>query len=399
METITEPQRELPVRHCCDVLVAGGGIAGIAAALAAARTGARVILLEKEWVLGGLGTLGLVTVYLPLCDGCGHQVIFGIGEELLRLSMKHGAEAMYPEPWLQGGTLEEKKERRFQVEYNPHLFAMEAERLLCGEGVKILYGTMAAAVALQGEKIAAVIVENKSRRSAIRAKSVVDCTGDADLFRFSGAETAVFAQKNVLAAWHYTLSRGRLALRPLGAADIPDKRKTGAEPQPLVPRRFTGLEGEELSEMVLLSHEKILEDVLKARQEDPSHTPVAIPAIPQVRMTRRLAGVYTMDDTEVHRAFADSVGLFGDWSRAGSVYELPFRTLYGGKVKNLIAAGRCISVTDAMWDVTRVIPVCALSGQAAGTAAALSDDFPSLDVSRLQAALKKAGVRLHESEL
>ena len=78
------------IKGKCEVLVAGGGIAGIAAALAAARTGADVLLLEREYILGGLGTAGIVTIYLPLCDGMGNQVSFGIAEELLRLSIQHG---------------------------------------------------------------------------------------------------------------------------------------------------------------------------------------------------------------------------------------------------------------------------------------------------------------------
>ena len=91
--------------------------------------------------------------------------------------------------------------------------------------------------------------------------------------------------------------------------------------------------------------------------------------------------------------YDDSVGVFSDWRKRGPVYELPFRTLYGKKIKNLICAGRCISVTDAMWDITRVIPVCAVTGEAAGTAAALSDDFASLDVSVLREKLRAAGVK------
>ena len=85
----------------CDVLVCGGGFGGIAAALAAARHGAKVILLEKQYVLGGLGTAGLVTIYLPLCDGYGKQVSFGIAEELLRLSIAMGPEDRYPANWLE----------------------------------------------------------------------------------------------------------------------------------------------------------------------------------------------------------------------------------------------------------------------------------------------------------
>ena len=93
MKEIIERDRKLPVTASCDVLVAGGGIAGIAAAMAAARGGKKVMLLEREYALGGMATLGLVTIYLPLCDGEGNQVIYGIGEELLKLSIEHGAEA------------------------------------------------------------------------------------------------------------------------------------------------------------------------------------------------------------------------------------------------------------------------------------------------------------------
>ena len=79
-----EPQKELTVYGSFDTVVVGGGIAGVAAALAAARGGNKVLLCEREFILGGLGTAGLVTIYLPLCDGKGHQVSFGIAEELLK---------------------------------------------------------------------------------------------------------------------------------------------------------------------------------------------------------------------------------------------------------------------------------------------------------------------------
>ena len=90
--------------------------------------------------------------------------------------------------------------------------------------------------------------------------------------------------------------------------------------------------------------------------------------------------------------------MVSDWRKRGPVYEVPFSTLYSREVKNLIAAGRCTSVTDSMWDIM-VIPCCAVTGQAAGTAAALGDDFGKLDIRELQAALEKAGVVLHEKDL
>jgi len=393
MNTIVE-NFTTEIKDKCTVLVCGGGFAGIASALAAARGGADVLLLEREYILGGLGTAGIVTIYLPLCDGEGHQVSFGIAEELFMLSMKHGAEDRYPKAWLENGTLEEKIKHRFEVQFNPHIFAMAAEKLLLDNGVRILYGTTAVSVHKTDNKIDAVIVENKSGRYGIAVdRSVVDCSGDADICKLSGAETVNFGQGNVLAAWHYSLSKEGLKLRMKGACDIPDKFKTSEMPL-LTTRRFTGLDGKELSEMVQMSHDRIYKDALENKEKDESYVPVTIPTIPQIRMTRRIAGIYTMDDTEMHKGFDDSVGTFSDWRKRGPVYKLPFSTLYGKDVKNLICAGRCISVTDAMWDITRVIPVCAVSGEAAGTAAAMTDDFAAIDIKALQIKLTDAGVKI-----
>ena len=100
----------------------------------------KVILTEKLFMLGGLGTAGIVTIYLPLCDGLGRQVSFGIVEELFRLSISMGAEARYPENWLDQNDPEKRteKDKRFEVQYNPHLFAILAEQLLIKEGVAIV---------------------------------------------------------------------------------------------------------------------------------------------------------------------------------------------------------------------------------------------------------------------
>ena len=112
-----------------DVAVCGGGFAGISAALAAAREGKKVILFEKQYMLGGLGTAGLVTVYLPLCDGFGHQVSFGIAEELLKLSITYGAEDKYPENWLDNIGTRTEKDKRYEVQYNAQLFAILAYKI------------------------------------------------------------------------------------------------------------------------------------------------------------------------------------------------------------------------------------------------------------------------------
>jgi hypothetical protein len=90
-----------------------------------------------------------------------------------------------------------------------------------------------------------------------------------------------------------------------------------------------------------------------------------------------------------------SIGMTGDWRSRGPAFEIPFGTLYTRKVRNLLAAGRDISVTDAMWDITRVIPPCAVTGEAAGTAASLTSDFTSMDIGQLQKNLQSNGVKLH----
>ena len=91
---------QTPILAQCDVAVSGGGIAGIAAALSAARLGADVVLVEREYLLGGLATLGLIAIYLPLCDGCGRQVSRGICDELFWLSIRHGPAGRVPDAWL-----------------------------------------------------------------------------------------------------------------------------------------------------------------------------------------------------------------------------------------------------------------------------------------------------------
>lgn len=386
-----------PITSSCEVCVVGGGVAGIAAALAAAREGAQVTLIENSFVLGGLATSGLITIYLPLCDGMGEQVSFGIAEELLRLSVKHGHEGMYPAAWLEGGSLEERLKVRYRTSYNPHFFAIECEKLLLHAGVRILYGTRAVAVDMKEKKISAIIVENKSGRSAIEiTRSVIDTSGDADICHLSGAETALFGKGNILAGWYYYLANGENKLRILGAADIPESEKAkGKSIAYLSNKRYGGIDGEEISLMVQESHTQMMNDIAKKREALGADVlPTNIPSIPQLRMTRRIVGKYTLDDTEIRKDFEDSIGMISDWRKAGPVYQIPFRTLYGDGVDNLITAGRCISVTDDMWDISRVIPACAVTGEAAGIAAAMSDCFASLDVRELQKRLKARGVRL-----
>ena len=151
--------------------------------------------------------------------------------------------------------------------------------------------------------------------------------------------------------------------------------------------------------MVCLSHKATLAHWLKKRETDSSAVISTIGTIPQLRMTRKIAGEYQLLHTQLHTYFEDSIGMVSSWKQRGPVYEIPFRTLYNKAVKNLIVAGRCTSVNETLWDVMRVIPCCAVTGQASGTAAALTDDFSTLDISVLQKKLRQNGVILHEKDL
>jgi len=383
-----------------DVAVCGGGFAGIAAALAAARQGSKVVLFEKQYMLGGLGTAGIVTIYLPLCDGFGKQVSFGIAEELFRLSILHGAEDRYPENWLENKGTRTEKDKRFEVQYNPQLFAILAEKLLLEEGVDILYGTYVVGVNTSENKIKHIITENKSGRVAYQVKSVVDATGDCDIANFAGAPTENFNQGNVLAAWYYSVGKDGYKLNTVGLADIPDEEKNdGNRVEQLAMRRFSGLDGKELSEQMCMSHRSTYADFLKKSKSDDIFMPVTIATTPQIRMTRRIVGEYELAHTEMHKYFEDSIGMVSDWKKRGPVYEVPFRTLYSTEIKNLICAGRCTSVSETMWDIMRVIPCCAVTGQAAGTAASMTDDFSRIDIDELQKRLVADGVILHEKDI
>lgn len=358
-----------PVSGEGGVAVVGGGIAGAAAALSAARAGAQVTLIDRGYLLGGLATAGLIAIYLPLCDGRGRQVSFGICDELFRLSICEGPSGRVPTAWLPGGDPASRAFQRLKVQYDPQLFALQIEQLLTANGVRILFGTSVCAVYRAGGAVDALILENCAGRSALRVDAAVDATGDAALCALAGEPTVRSARGNRLSAWYYSMENGENRLHILGESDEAAPAHEQAA-EKLGGRRFDGLDPAQLSAALCHAHEVQREAFLAAGGVGPGHALTTLPTLPQLRMTRRLALPFAPTLAEAQAGFADSIGLIGDWRRAGPIYELPLAALCGRENKNLFVAGRCISVADDLWEATRVIPAAAVTGEAAGLAAA-----------------------------
>lgn len=395
---VLERERKLPVISHYDIVVVGAGIAGTAAALAASRHNKKVLLVERMYAIGGLATLGLITVYLPLCDGTGRQICFGLNDEFLKLAISRGYEDKYPDTWLPRPS-DEHRGQRFEVGYNAQVFAVLLEQELLKAGCTVLYGTFAAAVIKKSEVIDSVIIENKDGRQAIKTHAVIDATGDADICAMAGAKTAIFPDGNPLAAWFYETAEGKTKRRMLGAADVLSANPFAESPRRIESKRYSGVDAAEVSEMTIASHKASLDEFFKIGNVSQSHSLTALAVIPQLRKTRRLVGNYEMNASLQHEYMSDSIGLIGDWRKAGPVYELSFGSLFSEAVPNLAVVGRCISVSNDMWDITRVIPPSVVTGQAAGTAFSLCNDLRTLDVGILQNTLHDDGVVIHEREL
>ena len=157
------------------------------------------------------------------------------------------------------------------------------------------------------------------------------------------------------------------------------------------------LTNEQITTFLLNGRAALLEKVKKKERHHFDVT--SLPAMPQARKTRRIMGAATLTEADCKRRCDTSIGLACDFEKPGDWYEIPWGCLYSEAVDNLLAAGRMISADGWAWDVTRVIPVCALTGQAAGTAATLMarENLAAarLSTDELQAVLQAQGVRLH----
>jgi hypothetical protein len=350
-----------------DVVVAGGGIAGVAAAVASARRGRKTALVEKTVLAGGLATTGLIYIYLPLCDGNGTQVSFGLAEELLKASLEYGPGEI-PDNWRNETNAEERK--RYRIVFSPASFILAMDEILLKAGVDVWYDTLITDVTVTDHTLKSIEVCNKSGKGDLKATCFVDATGDADLASFSGLDCPV--ADNALAYWAIEHRQGEASRGLLGQDNRLYAGGGSNDPRMGQP----GVDGRLVSEFVLKGRERyrnyLCESHSSGKQDRNSHFPLTFPSMVQLRMTRRIDGHFTLSDGMEWTGFEDSIGLVADWRKSGYVWEIPYRTLVPKGIKGLLAAGRCMASAGDAWDVMRVIPVAALTGEVAGIAAALS---------------------------
>lgn len=416
---IEEPARAVPVLSAHDVVVLGGGPAGLAAAVSAARGGADVLLVERYGFLGGMGTAGGVTNFAGLyglVHGATRQVVHGVADELLeRIDGLDGLNA--PQHGLQG---------RITVRsYDVSAYKCAADDLLLSAGGKLLFHTVAVGVAMEGDAVTALIVETKSGRRALQARLFIDASGDADLAAFAGVPfetgdgaggglypTTMFRVGNVDAAralatigefkaidrlMSEAARTGRYRFPREGAIVRPQKNPTEwrvnvTQIRNAAGRAMDATDALQLSAGEIEGRRQVMEYFRFLKTEVPGFENATLVEIaPQVgvRETRRIAGRYRLTGEDILGCadFDDSIGVnawpmemhvegrvewrfFPEGSRGYN--QLPYRMLVPNGVENLLVAGRCASMTHEGQSAARASGACFAMGQAAGTAAALA---------------------------
>ena len=403
--TVTEPARELPVAGEADVVVVGGGLAGVSAALAASRCGAKVILLEKSCILGGQATLGLVCIYLPIDDGAGHKIYGGQAEELLHVCIRYGYDDL-PECWRSGPDTVEHPTGRYRSTFNIPAAVCALDELMEDAGVEVVFDTAFCAPLMEDRRCRGVIVENKSGRSVYLGRMFVDATGDSDLLFRAGAPCET--QKSIVSHWAHEIDLEdpsllkaieeksvlrALPLRWLGLR--PDVDNSGSS----IPM-YEGTTAEGVNGYIRTSR-RLARDFIKSHQR-PGYAQMTLPLMPQFRTTRRLIGLKELE-LNPGVSIESTIGcVISSLASPAAVYEFPYEGLIDARIPNILAAGRMVSASGRGWEIMRFIPACVLTGQAAGTAAAMAASagvsVQSLSVAALQGRLAEGGVKLHMAD-
>jgi ribulose 1,5-bisphosphate synthetase/thiazole synthase len=363
---VLQPQRELPLLNNTDVLVVGGGSAGVVAAIAARRAGAQVTLVERYGHFGGLWTGGLVLLVIGHILKDGKQVCQGIGEEMMRRLDK-----------LDGAIIDRRPGVNPTVDAEAVKYVMV--EMIEEAGVKVFLHCWGVDAVVNGHSVAGAVFESKSGRQAILAKTVIDATGDGDLVAAAGAEFEHRTHNVGLVSRIGNLDR----VDPQRAGQAPKPRDLGS-PTPVPGVNWVNLRGPEVDGLDVetltrmeISHRKLIwQNVQKTRRTPGYEKVYLVETAPQlgVRITRVLIGTnrVTVADVKAGTRMPDVIGVGGAAGGSHGEWQIPYGALLPVKVDNLLAAGRCISSDLRMADLVRLIPNCFVTGHAAGVAAAVA---------------------------
>lgn len=425
--------KELEIKYDVDVFVAGGGAAGVAAAVAAARQGKRVFLAEATGCLGGMGTTGLVPAFAPFSDGV-NTVASGIGFEI-RQALKNTVPVNSSEWGSRWSTIDAEELKR------------EYDKLLKSENVDFCFFTSVCDVVCEDGRINAVIIASKSGMFAVKAKVYIDCTGDGDLCALAGGEFEIGDENNCVmpgtlcSLWanvddskagggqgryiEQAYNDGVLTFKDRHLPGMYFRRNSVAGGNighlfglnPLDERSLT--EAMVWGRQSVVEYEKYYKTYLEGYE---NMILCATATVPGVRESRRIVCDYMLGfkDYLERAVFDDEIGRycypvdihvmntddeeFERFSKeydirygAGESYGIPYRCLVPASFSNVLVAGRCIGTDRQMQASVRVMPGCFITGQAAGTAASLAcetGDVRQVDTAELQAALKMIGAYL-----
>ena len=436
--TVHEPGRDLTVYRECDVLVVGGGPSGTAAAASAARAGADVVLLERYNHLGGLSTGGLVIWIDRMTDWEGKLVIRGFAEELFERLPADAVAGPDPQDW---GSQDKDKAHHWSFRtaayhgivtwsptIDPERLKLLSQELLIERGVKLVYHSWAAMPLMENGKVAGATFESKEGRMAIRAKVVIDATGDGDIFARAGA---AYVNDIEEADVHHCMNTSWL----FGGVDMKKwiafrsgdtegynkfmaggREACGLFERPFVswrddialfmgPRQsgYSALDVDDLTAVEVRSHRAMAQHLDYFRAYAPgfenAYMMLSAPQI-GVRHARRLKGVDAVLRSRwpEGKALPDEVAVTPAVSPKFPNISIPYGALVPETLDGLLAVGRHISCDRNSHGFMREIPQCWQTGQAAGVAAALAVkhgiEVRAVNIDELQQALLEQGVYL-----
>ena len=363
---VIQPQRPLPILHETDVLVVGGGAAGVTAAIAAARAGARVALVERYGHFGGLWTGGLVLLVIGHIVSGGRQVCQGIGEEMMRRLDK-----------IDGAIVNRRPGRAPTVDAEALKYMMV--EMVDEADIKVYLHCWGVDAIMDGDAARGAVFESKSGRQAILADTVIDATGDGDLFAAAGAEFEHRSHNVGLVSRVGNLDR----IDAAAAAGVPRPRNLGLQ-TPVPGVNWVNMHGPEVDGLDIevltrleMNHRKFIWQHIQRVRKTPGYERVyLVETAPQlgVRITRVLAGLKTVTRADLNAGtrFPDVIAVGGASGGEHAEWQIPYGALVPAKIDNVLAAGRCISAEMRMADLVRLIPNCFVTGQAAGVAAAVA---------------------------